>query len=257
MSVTVNEPLRRADQYDDPSHNYLHYWDGRDYEHAAELLALGRLLDHRHFGFAVDVGGGFGRLSKVLTGYADKVLLAEPSRQQLDIAEEYLAGCPTVERRQLQAADLQLDSTSVDLVLCVRVLHHLPAPGPEFAEIARVLKPGGTFVLEFANSANALRRLRLAAKGKRVPREPINLRSTEIRSESDIPFVNHHPATVLAQLSQVGLEAEELLSGSNLRSARLKAMLPSKVLLGAERMLQPAFAPLRFGPSMWVRARRA
>ena len=27
---------KKADQYNDPTHNYLRYWDGRDYEHAAE-----------------------------------------------------------------------------------------------------------------------------------------------------------------------------------------------------------------------------
>lgn len=36
-------------------------------------------------------------------------------------------------------------------MVMVRVLLHIPDPRPVFAEFARVLEPGGTLVLEFAN----------------------------------------------------------------------------------------------------------
>ena len=45
-----------ADQYNDPSHNYLHYWDGRDYEHESEVLAIEKLLRGKHFNHAIDIG---------------------------------------------------------------------------------------------------------------------------------------------------------------------------------------------------------
>jgi SAM-dependent methyltransferase len=249
----VNE---RADQYDDPSYDYRQYWQGRDYENAAEEIAIRRLLGRERFKRAIDVGGGFGRLSKLLTEYADSVLLAEPSQQQLDKAAEFLADDPRVEGRRLQAASLGEANGSADLVLCVRVMHHIPQPESAFAEIARVLRPGGTFVLEFANSANALRRMRLAAKGKRVPVEPINLRSHLPQTDAEIPFVNHNPRTVLAQLDRAGFTVEQRLSGSNLRSERIKHALPERMLLRIERATQPLLAPLWFGPSIWLKLRR-
>src|SRR3989344_8270312 len=95
--------LKKADQYNDPKHNYLHYWRGRDYENEAEQIAIKRLLKGKHFGSAVDIGGGYGRLCLLLEDYADKVTLAEPSRVQLDIAEEYLKDHPSIERRKMQA----------------------------------------------------------------------------------------------------------------------------------------------------------
>ena len=70
---------RRADHYDDPAFNYQDYWWGRDYEHAAEQAAIDRLLAGRRFRRALDVGGGYGRLSRHLVNYADEVILAEPS----------------------------------------------------------------------------------------------------------------------------------------------------------------------------------
>src|SRR3982751_949631 len=98
-----NKVTRKADQYNDPEHNYKDYWTGREYEHAAEEMAIKRLLKNKkNFRHAVDVGGGYGRLSKYLTAFAKKVTLAEPSQQQLDIAQMYLKDTPEVDRKLWQ-----------------------------------------------------------------------------------------------------------------------------------------------------------
>jgi ubiquinone/menaquinone biosynthesis C-methylase UbiE len=258
MAETNNKTksTRKADQYDDPKYNYLDYWAGREYEHAAEEMAINRLIKGRHFKHAVDVGGGYGRLSKFLTKYADKVTLAEPSQQQLDIGKIYLKDTPQVERKRLQAADLKLKDGEVDLVLVVRVLHHLPDPMPELREIARVLKPGGTFLLEFANDAHFLNRLRYAARGKRVPNTPVDIRSEENKKETEIPFVNHHPKSIIKMLQDAGFEVETALSGSNLRSPTLKKVVGKKPLLALEKVMQPLLAPIYFGPSVWLRLKK-
>jgi hypothetical protein len=187
--------VRKADQYDDPQYNYQDYWTGRDYEHAAEEMAIKRLLRGKEFKHA--------------------------------------------------------------LVLVVRVLHHLPDPAPELNEIARVLRSGGTFILEFANDAHFLNRLRYAAHGKRVPKTPVDIRSDANRKKKDeIPFVNHHPKVILKMLEDAGFELETVLSGSNLRSPRLKRVLGKKPLLTAEKILQPMLAPLYFGPSIWFKLKK-
>lgn len=249
VTKSTKSTKKKADQYNDPKHNYLHYWDGRDYEHAAEVIALDKLLGGKHFEHAVDVGGGYGRLSAVLTNYADKVTLAEPSQQQLDIAKDYLKDFPTVERKLLQADDLKFKDNSVDLVTVVRVLHHLPDPSAEFAEIARILKPGGYFFFEFANYSNFKNRIKHALKGKKLPVEPIDIRSPENRHENEIPFVNHNPNTVKKQLAHAGLKVEKVLSVSNLRSAKAKKLIPRGGLLAMEKLMQGPLARTYFGPS--------
>jgi ubiquinone/menaquinone biosynthesis C-methylase UbiE len=248
--------VRKADQYNDLEHNYQDYWTGREYEHAAEEMAINRLLRGKKFEQAVDVGGGYGRLSKFLTKYAKKVTLAEPSQQQLDIGRIYLKDTPQVERKLWQASDLKLKDGEADLVLVVRVLHHLPDPAPEFNEIARVLKSGGTFILEFANDAHFLNRLRYGVRGKSVPETPVDIRSEENKKKGEIPFVNHHPKVILQMLEDAGFELESVLSGSNLRSPTLKKVLGKKPLLTAEKILQPLLAPLYFGPSVWFRLKK-
>lgn len=254
MADTKTKVTRKADQYDDPAYNYQDYWQGREYEHAAEEMAIKRLLRGRHFENAVDVGGGYGRLSKFLTKYADKVTLAEPSQQQLDIGAMYLKDTPQVDRKLLQASDLKMKDGSADLVLVVRVLHHLPDPMPEFIEIARVLKSGGTFLLEFANDAHFLNRIRYGLRGKSVPKTPIDIRSEQ--NKGDIPFVNHHPKMIIQKLQAAGFEVEATLSGSNLRSPTLKRVLGKKPLLAVEKVMQPLLAPVYFGPSVWLRLKK-
>ena len=253
---TLKKTLKKADQYDDPKYNYQDYWAGREYEHAAEGIALKRLLRGRHFKHAVDVGGGYGRLSRFLTTFADKVTLAEPSQQQLDIARIYLKDTPEVEQKKLQAADLKIPAASVDLVLVVRVLHHLPDPSAEFREIARVLEPGGTFILEFANDAHFLNRVRYAVKGKRVPKKPVDISSQASKKAGEIAFVNHHPKTIIKLLNAADFEVDAVLSGSNLRLPVLKRLLGKNIRVGLEKLLQPMLAPLYFGPSVWLRLKK-
>lgn len=254
---TTSKAKRRADQYNDPKHNYLHYWDGREYEHKAEEFAISRLLRGRHFRNAVDVGGGYGRLCVQLENYADKVTLAEPSQQQLDIAADFLKDHPEIDRKLAQADELPFKDGTVDLLTMIRVMHHLPDPSSEFKEISRVLSTDGYAIIEVANYLHMLNRLRHIAKMQRMPVKPVDIRSAANRNKEEIPFVNHNPATVIRQLEHAGLSVVTNLSVSNLRSVRLKKLLPREVMLGAEKALQRPLAKAYFGPSIFFLVRKS
>lgn len=254
---TTTKTKRRADQYNDPSHNYLKYWEGRDYENDAEEMALRRLLKGKHFGTAVDIGGGYGRLCIFLEQFADKVTLAEPSQQQLDIAKDYLKDHPEIDRKLMQADELQFKDGTVDLITMIRVMHHLPDPSSEFREIARVLSDEGYAIVEVANYAHGRNRLKFALKGKKLPEEPVDIRSAAHRNKEEIPFVNHNPQTVMRQFAHAGLKVERVLSVSNLRSPGLKKVMPKSVMLAIEGILQPTLASSFFGPSVFFLVRKA
>ena len=255
---TTKKPTakRKADQYNDPKHNYLHYWEGRDYEDAAERMAIKRLLDGKHFGHAVDVGGGYGRLCIFLEKYAERVTLAEPSQQQLDIAKDFLKDHKEIDRKLMQADDLKFKDGDVDLLTMIRVMHHLPDPVQEFNEIARVLSKEGYAIIEVANYAHGRNRLKFALKGKKLPTEPVDIRSEAYRREEEIPFVNHNPHTVMKQLAHAGLKVDRILSVSNLRSTTLKKIMPKSVMLAIEGILQPTLASSFFGPSVFFLVRK-
>lgn len=250
-------PKKRADQYNDPTHNYLKYWEGRDYENDAEEMAIKRLLKGKHFKNAVDVGGGYGRLCVLLEDYADKVTLAEPSQQQLDIGKIYLKDHPRVDRKLLQADDLKFKDGSIDLLTMVRVMHHLPSPTPELAEISRVLSKEGYAIIEVANYMHGRNRLKYFLKGEKMPTEPVSLRPVAKNGKNDIPFVNHNPHTVIKQLAHAGLKIDRVLSVSNLRSQGLKKVMPKKAMLAIEGIMQPTLANSFFGPSIFFLVKKA
>jgi ubiquinone/menaquinone biosynthesis C-methylase UbiE len=248
---------KNADWYNDPSHDYRDYWQGRDYEDAAERMAIKRLLKGRHFRHAVDIGGGYGRLCVFLKNYADKVTLTDSSQQQLDIAEDYLKDHPEIDRKLMQAEKLDFPDGSIDLLTIVRILHHIPQPQAAFKEISRVLAPDGYFMMEFANYAHARNRLKHLVKGEKLPKEPVDIRSEAWKARDETPFVNHNPETVRRQLKDAGLEVERVLSVSNLRSPGLKKFVPKNVMLAVESALQPTLAHTYFGPSVFFLIRKA
>lgn len=248
---------KKADQYNDPSHNYLRYWDGRDYEHAAEQAAITRLIKGKHFKNAADIGGGYGRLCIFLEKFADTVTLAEPSQQQLDIAKDFLKDHPEVMRVLTQADNLQFKDGSLNLITMIRVMHHLPDPSVEFRELARVLSDDGYLILEVANYAHGRNRVKHALKGKKLPTEPVDIRSAENRRDEEIAFVNHNPKTVIKQLAHAGLKVERTLSVSNLRSPGLKKVVPKSAMLAVEKALQPTLAKTYFGPSVFFLVKKA
>lgn len=254
--MTKTSTTRRADQYNDPTHNYLRYWDGRDYENDAEQMAISRLLRGKHFKHAVDIGGGYGRLCVFLKKYADRVTLAEPSQQQLDIGAEFLKDHPEVDRQLVQAADMPFKDDSIDLLTMIRVMHHLPNPAPEFKEIARVLSKDGLAIIEVANYAHFRNRLKHLVKGKKLPVEPVDIRSKENQRDDEIPFVNHNPHTVASQLQAAGLQPVRILSVSNLRSPGLKKVMPRAVMLTFESFMQVPLAKTYFGPSTFFLVRK-
>lgn len=255
-SNTAPVAKKKADQYNDPTHNYLHYWDGRDYENASERIAIKRLLKGKHFTTAVDVGGGYGRLCLLLEKYADKVVLAEPSQQQLDIAKEFLKDHPEVDRKLMQADDLKFADGSIDLLTMIRVMHHLPDPTVEFSEISRVLAPKGLAIIEVANYAHARNRIKHLVKGQKIPLKPVDIRSEANKREDEIPFVNHNPKTIVRQFAHAGLRVEQVLSVSNLRSTTLKKHIPQKLMLTIEKGLQRPLSSMYFGPSVFFLVRK-
>lgn len=256
-NTTKKPATKRADQYDDGDYNYLHYWRERDYEHASEEHAIKRLLKGHRFHRAVDIGGGYGRLCLLLKNYADEVTLAEPSKKQLEIAEEFLKDNPDIRKVRTQADKLKFQDKSFDLVTMIRVMHHLPDPTTEFNELRRILTDDGWLILEVANYAHGRNRLGHLLKGEPLPEKPVDIRSEANRKDGEIAFVNHNPKTVIKQLAHAGLKVEKTLSVSNLRNPTLKKVVPKSVMLSVEKLLQKPLATAYFGPSVFFLVKKA
>ncbi|HTS97444.1 MAG TPA: class I SAM-dependent methyltransferase [Streptosporangiaceae bacterium] len=86
---------------------------------------------------ALDVGGGDGRLARLLPGLAVRCVL-------LDISPTMLALAPRPAVRA-DGARLPVAAASVDAVAALYTLYHYDDPRQAIAEARRVLRPGGLF----------------------------------------------------------------------------------------------------------------
>jgi ubiquinone/menaquinone biosynthesis C-methylase UbiE len=76
------------------------------------------------------------------------VIASDLTPEMLDHAIPYLeAQGVSAERLVADAQDLPLAGDSVDIVTCRIAPHHFPDPAAFVAEVARVLRPGGRFLL--------------------------------------------------------------------------------------------------------------
>lgn len=96
-----------------------------------------------------DVGTGTGILALELAQLGMQVIAIDNSPAMIGAARAKLEdqGIEGVELRQGDAADLPLDDDSIDGAFAHMVLHYLPSPAEALAEMARVVKPGGSVVV--------------------------------------------------------------------------------------------------------------
>lgn len=97
----------------------------------------------------LDIATGGWHVARVLGPHVGRVIASDLTPEMLDHAIPYLAeqGLANVERLVADAQDLPLEDRSVDIVTCRIAPHHFPDPGAFVAEVARVLRPGGRFLL--------------------------------------------------------------------------------------------------------------
>jgi SAM-dependent methyltransferase len=88
----------------------------------------------------VDLGCGTGLSTRAWSGRAERAIGIEPNPAMLAAADQ----APGVEFREAFSQDTGLEDACADIVTCSQSLHWME-PEPTFAEVARILRPGGVF----------------------------------------------------------------------------------------------------------------
>jgi SAM-dependent methyltransferase len=99
-------------------------------------------------GVALDAACGTGRHAAYLAEHGFRVIGVDSSPDMLEHARTKVPGG---EFHVGDLTDLPLPDDAVDLVVCSLALTHLPDLKPAFAELARVLRPGGHLVITDAH----------------------------------------------------------------------------------------------------------
>lgn len=242
------------------SFDYPCFWETRHFEDKCEKIALKKLFriaDER--GSIVDIGGGFGRLSTSYAHLFESCTILEPSEKLIEIGREKFKDLPNLSFKKGSLPHLPFESSSFDMALMIRVIHHLADPLPAFIEVNRILKKEGYFVLEVANKIHFLERIKAYLRGDfsfardLSPREKRSRKSIE---EKKIIFLNHHPRRIKEDLLKAGFVVIKTLSVSNFRSPFIKKIVPEKLLLNFEKRLQGPLGNFLFGPSIFILARK-
>jgi ubiquinone/menaquinone biosynthesis C-methylase UbiE len=246
--------------YNDPAFDYPQYWQTRKYENEAEKMALRKflkLIPKKQKEKIVDIGAGFGRLTPVYAPSFKNCLLIEPSDKLLQEAKKLSKEHYHLEFKKSFVEKLPVEDSSFNVVLMVRVAHHLQDLEPMIIEVKRILKPNGYFILEFANKIHfkkrmgALFRLNFGFFQNHLPE---NLKTKRKAS----PFFNYHPNQIKTLLLSHGFLIIDSLCVSNFRNFWIKKLVPLKLLLRLENIRQEACLLKKFylGPSVFFLAKK-
>lgn len=226
------------------------FWDTgeRAYEDGAEAVALRALLPARGK-LLLEIGAGAGRNTPRYSGF-DRVVLMDYSRTQLEQAQKRLG---ISERYVYVAADvyrLPFAPASFDAATMIRVIHHMADAPAALAQTERVLAPGATFLLEYANKLNL----------KAMARHALGRQSWSPYNPEPVEFAalnfDFHPLTMRNWLSRAGFSVERVRALSYFRIGVLKRLFPTRFLVGLDALLQPTGAWATLSPSVFVRARK-
>jgi len=241
------------------SYDYSQFWEDnkRLYEDRAERLALRRLLagvdrDNKLF---FDIGCGYGRLFNEYKDFGTIVLIDYSIKNLRDAKnkiETFLKNDPeklsTIHFIAADAASLPVKSNCADVILTVRVVHHLDNPEKYFNEVARILRVKGLYFLEFASKRNLKNILRFTTG--RMDTSPFNL----IPSQIGETILNFHPKHIVNLLKRRNFTVKKLISVSNFRLSLLKKFPGTKTLIFLEKIYQKFFSFALFGPSVFLKS---
>jgi SAM-dependent methyltransferase len=194
-----------------------------------------------------EIGAGFGRLADFYRGYA-QVILLDYSRSMLRDARTRLQNDPRFVFVAADLYNLPLADSALDTAVTVRVLHHIADLPRAFAQIARVVRPQGSYLTEFANKRHLKARLRYALTRRGA--NPNDLGPYEfVKLNFDF-----HPRYIDTELRKNEFIICDQRAVSTFRVAALKRIVPAGVLAALDGVLQTPTAKLYLSPSLFVRA---
>lgn len=138
--------------YDYDSIDYSRLWKDKVIEDFAQKRVLQDILFPCET--CLELGGGYGRVTSMLAGYSKRVVMIDLSKRGLELARSRLQDTMLIRGNIL---GLPLKENLFDLVVMVRVAHHIRNMIGLMSEVRRVLKPGGTLIISVPNIwANSL-----------------------------------------------------------------------------------------------------
>jgi SAM-dependent methyltransferase len=224
------------------------FWEeqGREYEDRVERIALRRLMPPAG-DTLIDIGAGFGRLAGEFTGYR-RVVLFDYSRSLLREAQSRLGHDPRFIYVAGNWDRMPFVAGLFETMVQVRTIHHAADVPGLFEQLARIIRPSGHYVLEFANKHHLKAILRYWSGRQRwspFQRQPIEF------VELNFDF---HPQWIRRQLQIAGFDPGRMLTVSHFRIPIVKKVVPIGLLAGLDSLAQWTGDWWQVTPSVFVRS---
>lgn len=180
--------------YDNRRYIQINRWD------SSHLTRVARLLSPRPGSRVLEVGCGRGYLTRDM--HAELGLDVTGT----DLNENVVEHAVTDRVLQMPATDLDFPDETFDHVVTVHTIEHVPAIGRAFAEMARVLRPGGTLLAVYpAEPIRGLYAIPTAVilyrnpfKARRVHCHKLNPTKARLLAERVGLIETHHEFSLLA-----------------------------------------------------------
>lgn len=224
------------------------FWEsgGRVYEDRVEAVALRRLLPASG-GLLLEIGAGAGRNTPRYTGF-ERIVLLDYSRTQLEQARERLGRSGRYIYVAANAYKLPFVPGLFDAATMIRTLHHMADAPQAIRQVHQVVRPGGVFILEYANKQNLKAIVRyLLGRQKWSPFSPEPVEFAALNFD-------FHPRAVRTWLQEAGFTVERQLTVSHFRMGALKQHLPTGLLVYLDSLAQLTGGWWQLTPSVFTRS---
>jgi ubiquinone/menaquinone biosynthesis C-methylase UbiE len=225
------------------------FWElgGREYEDRVEAVALSRLLPDNGARL-LEVGAGAGRHTLRYRGFQQIVLL-DYSRTQLGQAKARLGESDRYLYVTGDVYRLPFAPGVFDAATMIRTLHHMANPQVALRQVRYTMETDGVFVLEYANKRNL----------KAIARWILRRQAWNPFGYEPVEFVelnyNFHPVAVRDWMLEAGFDVLRQLTVSHFRLDLLKEVVPLRVLVALDSLVQRTGNWLQLTPSVFLGAK--
>ena len=177
--------------------------------HDRVLQILGQSIDLASSPDVLDIGAGQGALSKRLQDAGANVSACDVVPEQFDV--------PGVQFRAVTSdGRLPFDDASFDVAIAIEVLEHIDGHDRFFAEVARVLRPGGLVMFTTPNILSLKSRVRFLFTGFFYSFGPLEPFTRDPVSQHIAPFSVNRYEWMLSQhgLRLTGLQTDKIQTSS-------------------------------------------
>jgi len=224
------------------------FWEHgkRQYEDQVEAIALKRLLPKRGE-LLLELGAGAGRNTTRYHQF-ERVILLDYSLSQLKLARQRLGKNARFVYVASNIYHLPFVPGLFDTATMIRTIHHIVDAPRALHEIRQALQPGAAFILEFANKQNLKAIFRFMLR--RQSWNPFTLEPVEFATLN----FDFHPKAIRKWLRDSNFNIQKQLTVSHFRVNLLKKLLPLKVLVGLDAIVQYTGNWWQLTPSVFILA---